>query len=95
MKNLHKSRADRMFLGVCVGIGETLAINTIVVRAVFVMAGLLLRIPTLLLYMALGFMLPMGDAPAPPTRPSGYKPEDPPFDISDAQDVDFHNNDPE
>ena len=93
MKKLHKSRTNRLFMGVCGGIGETFGINPIVVRVLF--AALSVFTGSLLLWvdMLLGLFLPMGDYDygddGPTVSRRRYKPEDPPFDISSARDVDF------
>lgn len=94
MKGLHKSRSDRMVMGVCGGIAESFGINSMLVRAVFVLLAIYTRSLFFWLYMMLGTMLPYGDAPTKPgggqARPSSsYSPEAPPFDISDAMDVEI------
>lgn len=86
---LHKSYTDRIIMGVCGGIAETYGINSMVVRAGFFLLAVLTRSMFFWLYMLLAFMMPYGGRQDGGEREGRrkYKPEDPPFDISQAQDV--------
>ena len=85
---LHKSYTDRIIIGVCGGIAETYGINSMVVRAGFLLLAVLTRSMFFWLYMLLAFMMPYGSPGGTEGgRRKKYKPEDPPFDISQAQDV--------
>ena len=94
---LHKSMTDRVLFGVCGGIGESLGINSYIIRAAFVILALLSRSLFVFLYFILAQVLPYGRSDGGGSRGgyygSGhnktYKPEPPPFDISDAQDVEI------
>ncbi len=97
---LHKSVRNRMWMGVCGGLGETFHINPNIIRILFVLLHVLTRMPLFLLYLLMGFMLPYGE---PEERNSGegtfggfergqssdYAPEAPPFDVSNAKDVEI------
>ena len=83
---LHKSIRNRVLMGVCGGIAETLGVSAGLVRFLFILVSLLMpRVPIFLIYMLMGFLLPYGGS-GRQGRPA-YKPEAPPFDVSDAQDV--------
>ena len=96
-KNWHKSMSDRMIFGVCGGIGETLGVNSNIIRGVFVILAIISRSLMLWVYLLLSFIMPVGQAGGPGQGgfggrggPGGYSPDQPPFDISDARDVETH-----
>ena len=90
-KNWHKSMSDRMIFGVCGGIGETLGVNSNIIRGVFVILAIISRSLMLGVYLLLSFLMPVGQAGGPGQGGfGGYSPDQPPFDISDAQDVETH-----
>ena len=96
-KNWHKSMSDRMIFGVCGGIGETLGVNSNIIRGLFVILAVISRSIMLWVYLLLSFIMPDGqpggmgqggfDRRSGQGRGGRYSPDDPPFDISDAQDV--------
>lgn len=95
---LHKSYTDKVFLGVCGGIGESLGVNPVIIRVVWALLIFFSRSIFLWLYFILGFVLPYGhggDEGGSSGRPGvrKYSPEDPPFDISGAQDVEIDRED--
>ena len=98
----HKSLTDRRLFGVCGGLGETFKVNSNYIRAAFVLLHFLTRMPLFLLYLVLAFALPYGTVQQhgeeeepfagfgqPTGGPADYTPEAPPFDISEAQDVEI------
>ena len=90
-KNWHKSMSDRMIFGVCGGIGETLGVNSNIIRGVFVILAIISRSLMLWVYLLLSFIMPVGQGGfGGRGGPRGYSPDQPPFDISDAQDVETH-----
>ena len=64
-KNWHKSMSDRMIFGVCGGIGETLGVNSSIIRGVFVILAIISRSLMLWVYLLLSFLLPDGQAGGP------------------------------
>ena len=97
----HKSMTNRRIFGVCGGLAETFKVNANIIRVVFVLLHLLTRMPLFLLYLVLAYALPYGtseqngeEAPSfegfsQPTGRTEYTPDAPPFDISEAQDVEI------
>ena len=97
----HKSMTDRRIFGVCGGLGETLKVNSNILRVAFVVLHFLTRMPLFLLYLVLAYALPYGsvetyreeeadfDGFAGPSGRSDYAPDAPPFDVSQAQDVEI------
>ena len=97
----HKSMTDRKIFGVCGGLAETLKVNANILRAAFVLLHFLTRMPLFLLYLMLAYVLPYDvnqqNGEEEPTfggfaQTAGrteYTPEAPPFDISEAQDVEI------
>lgn len=57
-KKLVRSRTDRMFLGVAAGIGEYLNVDPVLVRLIFVFAGLSTLGQALLVYFILAIIMP-------------------------------------
>lgn len=57
-KRLVRSRSDRMFLGVAGGLGEYLNIDPVLIRLVFVFAGLSTAGQALLVYLILAVLMP-------------------------------------
>jgi phage shock protein C len=57
-KKLVRSRTDRMFLGVAAGIGEYLNVDPVIIRLVFVFAGLSTLGQALLVYFILAIIMP-------------------------------------
>ncbi|WP_179394583.1 PspC domain-containing protein [Lacticaseibacillus absianus] len=55
--NLHKSATDRVFAGICGGLGETLGVNALWLRLLFVFGGGIL----FWVYLALAITLPDPD----------------------------------
>lgn len=87
----YRSMDDRMLFGVCGGIGAALGINSMIVRLVFVLLALLSRGLAVMIYFLMARMMPMdrGSGNKRESNIRGYKPEAPPFDISDARDVEI------
>ena len=97
----HKSLTDRRIFGVCGGLGETFKVNSNYIRAAFVLLHFLTRMPLFLLYLVLAYVLPydvneqkgeeepvFGGFGQTAGR-TEYTPDAPPFDISEAQDVEI------
>lgn len=57
-KRLVRSRSDRMFLGVAGGLGEYLNIDPVLIRLLFVFAGLSTAGQVLLVYFILAILMP-------------------------------------
>ena len=58
---LHKSIRNRVLMGVCGGIAETLGVSAGLVRFLFILVSLLMpRVPVFLIYLLMGFLLPYG-----------------------------------
>ena len=97
----HKSMTDRRIFGVCGGLAETLKVNANVLRVAFVLLHFLTRMPLFLLYLVLAYVLPYDvneqkgeEEPAfggfgQTAGRTEYTPDAPPFDISEAQDVEI------
>jgi phage shock protein PspC (stress-responsive transcriptional regulator) len=72
MKRLYRSRKNRVFTGVCGGLGEYADMDPVVVRIIFVLATLFLGLP-LLVYLVAIFVIPLeplegGETAAPAER---------------------------
>lgn len=97
----HKSIKNRMLFGVCGGLGETFKVDPNILRVGFVALHLLTRMPLFLLYLILAFVLPYGQIEHPEEEEihfgyegqsgnrTDYAPDAPPFDISEAKDVEI------
>lgn len=95
----HKSRTDKVVFGVCGGIGETMGINPLIIRVILVVLAMSTWSLFFWLYIILGIFLPYGDEiggqgqrPGSQERPPFHKNTSnnrPPFDISNAKDVDI------
>ena len=97
----HKSMTNRRIFGVCGGLAETFKVNADIIRVVFVLLHVLTRMPLFLLYLVLAYALPYGTSAqngeeepsfedfSQPTGRNEYTPDAPPFDISEAQDVEI------
>lgn len=59
-QRLERSARDRVFTGVCGGIAEYLAINTVPVRLFFVLASIFTMFAFVLVYLALLIVMPLG-----------------------------------
>lgn len=57
-KRLVRSRSDRMFLGVAAGVGEYLNVDPVLIRLIFVFAGLSTLGQALLVYFVLAIIMP-------------------------------------
>ena len=58
MKRLYRSRTNRVFSGVCGGLGEYADMDPVVVRIIFVLATLFLGLP-LIVYLVAIFVIPL------------------------------------
>lgn len=63
-KKLVRSQSDRMFLGVAAGIADYLNIDPVIVRLLFVFAGLSTLGQALLVYFVLAIVMPEEDTTA-------------------------------
>ncbi|ACL17700.1 PspC domain-containing protein [Methanosphaerula palustris] len=61
MKQLLRSRRDRVFAGVCGGIGEYFEIDSNLVRLVWILISLTGVVPGILLYLLAWVILPEDD----------------------------------
>ena len=57
-KKLYKSKKDRIFLGVCGGIGEYLGIDPVLIRLIFIFSILFLGPLSVLLYIICALVIP-------------------------------------
>lgn len=88
----YRSMDDRMLYGVCGGIGAALGINSMIIRMVFVILALLSRGLAVMIFFLMARLMPMSRRTYENKNESnirGYRPEDPPFDISEAKDVEI------
>lgn len=97
----HKSYHNKVFYGVCGGLAETFGINAWIIRGILIFLNVATRMPIIFLYFIAAMMLPYGSGDGYQSRGrqerqqedtvSGkkYRPEAPPFDVSDAQDVEI------
>ncbi|WP_440949831.1 PspC domain-containing protein [Methanosphaerula subterraneus] len=65
MKQLHRSRRDRVFAGVCGGIGEYFEIDSNLVRLIWILISLAGVVPGVLLYLLAWVILPEDDEAEP------------------------------
>lgn len=65
MKQLLRSRRDRIFAGVCGGIGEYFEIDSNLVRLVWILISLAGVVPGVLLYLLAWVILPEDDEAEP------------------------------
>lgn len=97
----HKSYTNRVLYGVCGGIAESLGINAWIIRGLLIFLNLTTRLPLFFFYFIAGLMLPYGSGDSgyggrkqqkkeeDTVSGRNYRPEAPPFDVSDAQDVEI------
>ncbi len=57
-KRLYRSRSDRMFSGLCAGLGQYLGLDPTVVRALFAMSAIFLFPMPIVVYLILMFVVP-------------------------------------
>lgn len=57
-KRLYRSRSDRMFSGLCAGLGQYLGLDPTVVRALFAMSAIFLFPMPIVVYLILLFVVP-------------------------------------
>ncbi len=57
-KRLYRSRSDRMFSGLCAGLGQYLGVDPTVVRALFAMSAIFLFPMPIVVYLVLLFVIP-------------------------------------
>lgn len=65
MKQLLRSRRDRVFAGICGGIGEYFEIDSNLVRLVWILISLAGVVPGVLLYLLAWVILPEDDGAGP------------------------------
>jgi phage shock protein C len=65
MKQLLRSRRDRVFAGVCGGIGEYFEIDSNLVRLIWILISLAGVVPGVLLYLLAWVILPEDDEAEP------------------------------
>ena len=58
IKKLYRSDTDRIFLGVCGGLGEYFEIDSNIIRLIFILFGLMTGGGTLVFYFLLAFLIP-------------------------------------
>jgi phage shock protein C len=58
LRRLRRDRENGLFLGVCAGVAESLGTDVVAVRIVAALALWFYTVPTLVLYAALGVLLP-------------------------------------
>jgi phage shock protein C len=63
-KRLYRSRTDRMFSGLCAGVGEYVGMDPTVVRVIFALAAIFLFPAPLIIYFAMMLIVPEEPAPA-------------------------------
>ena len=71
MKELKRSRTDRMIAGVCGGIGEYLDIDPNVIRLIWVVVTIFTAGTGILAYLLAWLIIPEEGAPATGTPPGG------------------------
>ncbi len=57
-KRLYRSRSDRMFSGLCAGIGQYIGVDPTVVRALFALSSIFLFPMPIVVYLVLMFVVP-------------------------------------
>jgi phage shock protein C len=62
-KRLYRSRSDRMFSGLCAGLGQYLGLDPTVVRALFAMSAIFLFPMPIVVYLVLLFVVPEEPVP--------------------------------
>lgn len=68
-KKLYRARNDRIFAGVCGGLGEYFNVDADILRVIFVLTGFTPGgIPGFLIYLVMAFMVPL-EPPAPEKEP--------------------------
>lgn len=73
MKRLQRSVRDRVFSGVCGGMGEYFGISSVLVRLAFVFWGLASFGMAVLLYLICAFIIPEGDSDSDVIYSDSYK----------------------
>ncbi len=74
-KRLVRAKSDRIFLGVAAGIGRYFNIDPIIVRVVFIIAGLLSVGHAILAYLLLAILMP-AEATDSVGKSSGFDPDE-------------------
>lgn len=87
-KKLYRDIKNKQIMGVCAGLAQYLGLNVALLRIVWVFFTLFGFFPiSLLVYFALGFILPKAEPEATPHRPSVlYTPEQLEQDLAQLQD---------
>ncbi len=65
-KRLYRSTSDRMFSGLCAGLGQYIGIDPTVVRVIFALASIFLFPGPILIYLAMMLIVPEEPVPAAP-----------------------------
>ncbi len=63
-KRLYRSRTDRMFSGLCAGVGEYIGMDPTVVRVMFALSAIFFFPVPLIIYFAMMLIVPEEPAPA-------------------------------
>ncbi len=64
-KRLYRSRSDRMFSGLCAGLGQYIGLDPTVVRALFALSAIFLFPMPIVVYLVLMFVVPEEPASSP------------------------------
>ncbi len=64
-KRLYRSRTDRMFSGLCAGLGEYIGMDPTVVRAIFALVSIFAFPAPIIVYFAMMLIVPEEPAPTP------------------------------
>lgn len=65
-KRLYRSRSDRMFSGLCAGIGDYIGMDPTVVRILFALSSIFLFPGPMIVYVAMMLIVPEEPLPATP-----------------------------
>jgi len=68
VKRLYRSRDNRMFSGLCAGMGEFLGLDPTVVRVIFALSTIFIFPAPLLVYLVMLFVVPEEPSSEPPVQ---------------------------
>lgn len=67
-KRLYRSRTDRMFSGLCAGLGEYIGLDPTMVRLIFALSAIFLFPAPLIVYLVMMLVVPEAPASVPPVE---------------------------
>lgn len=67
-KRLYRSRTDRMFSGLCAGMGEYIGLDPTVVRLIFALSAIFLFPMPIIIYGVMMLVVPEAPASVPPVE---------------------------